>query len=76
MAAQLMLGTDCVTELVEQYRHNAEKCLELAQTSNDPDSKRALLGMANAWLKLAEQRVRNSETPRPNADPSDDAVEC
>ena len=44
------------------YRLNAEKCLELANTFNDPESKRALLVMANAWLMLAAQRNKNSET--------------
>jgi hypothetical protein len=47
---------------LERYRLNAESCLELAQTFTDPESKRSLLGMANAWLKLAEQHVKNSET--------------
>jgi hypothetical protein len=51
-----------VTELVEQYRRNAEKCLELAQRSNEPETKRSLVAMANAWLALAAQRVKNIET--------------
>jgi hypothetical protein len=45
-----------VTELVERYRLNAEKCLQLAQTFNDLEAKRGLLVMANAWLMLAAQR--------------------
>jgi hypothetical protein len=49
-------------ERLERYRLNAEKCLALAQTFNDRESKRAMLGMANAWLTLAEQHVKNSET--------------
>jgi hypothetical protein len=49
-------------ERLERYRLNAEKCLTLAQTINDHESKHALLGMANAWLTLAEQHVKNSET--------------
>lgn len=47
---------------LERYRQNAESCLELAQTFTDPENKRALLGMANAWLTLAEQHLKNSET--------------
>jgi hypothetical protein len=41
---------------------NAEKCLELAQTFNDPERKRIMLGMANVWLTLAEQHLWNSKT--------------
>ena len=61
-----------------QYRLNAEKCLELATTFSDPESKRALLVMANAWLMLAAQRSKNSETilvyqtPTPRRTPPDD----
>jgi hypothetical protein len=49
-------------ERLERYRRNAEKCLELAQTFNDQDRKRIMVGMANAWLTLAEQHLRNSES--------------
>ncbi len=49
-------------ERVARYRLNAEKCLELASTFSDPERKRALLVMANAWLMLAEQSRKNSET--------------
>ena len=44
------------------YRLSAEKCLELAHTIKDLESKRTLLGMANAWLTLAEQHLRNRDT--------------
>jgi hypothetical protein len=47
-----------VTELLERYRRNAEKCLQLAQSFNDPEAKRSLLVMANAWLTLAAQREK------------------
>ncbi len=56
-----------MTELLERYRLNAEKCLELAQTSNNLEAKRSLLVMANAWLMLAAQRKKNIETARANA---------
>ena len=46
---------------LERYRQNAEKCFELAQRFNDLESKRSLLAMANAWLKLAEQDRKNSK---------------
>ena len=49
-------------ERVEQYRLNADKCLELAETFKDPDAKRTMFAMADAWLTLAGQRVKNIET--------------
>jgi hypothetical protein len=47
---------------LDRYRLNAEKCLELAQTFNDQERKRIMLRMADAWLTLAEQHLKNSET--------------
>ena len=47
---------------MQTYRLNAEKCLELAQSSNDRERRLALLGMVNAWLTLAERHLRNQET--------------
>jgi hypothetical protein len=58
-------------ERLERYRLNA-------QTFSDPQSKRTLIGMANTWLKLAEQHLKNRETtlvyetPRPRLKTSDD----
>jgi hypothetical protein len=65
-------------ERLERYRLNAEKCLALAQTFGDPQSKRTLIGRANTWLKLAEQHLKNRETtlvyetPTPRLKTSDD----
>jgi hypothetical protein len=56
-----------VTERTSWYRANAEKCLSLAQRFRDPESRRALLAMANAWLAMAEQRSNRSE-PAPVSD--------
>ena len=50
----------------------------LAHTFNDHQSKRTLIEMANTWLKLAEQHLKNSETtlvyetPTPRLKASDD----
>lgn len=52
-----------MTERINWYRANAEKCLSLAHRCRDPQSKRALLAMANAWLALAEQSAQNSKAP-------------
>jgi hypothetical protein len=49
-------------ERLVRYRQNAEKCLALAESFNDPESKRALVAMANAWLMLTEQHLKNSKT--------------
>jgi hypothetical protein len=49
-------------ERLERYRLNAEKCLKLAHTFNDRERRRVMLGMANAWLTLAERHLKNSET--------------
>ncbi len=61
-------------ERADQYRLNADKCLELAESFKDPDAKRTLFAMAAAWLTLAGQRVKNIETaglftpgPKPRA---------
>ena len=57
----LIGGIGRMTARVEQYRLNAAKCLNLADRSSDPESKRSLLAMANAWLMLAAQRAKNIE---------------
>jgi hypothetical protein len=49
-------------ERIEQYRLYADKCLELAESFKDPDAKRTMFAMADAWRTLAAQRVKNIET--------------
>jgi hypothetical protein len=57
------------------YRLNAEPCLQLARSFSDRECRLIMLGMANAWLTLAEQHLKNSgtvlvyETP-PNEPPN------
>jgi hypothetical protein len=58
-----------VTELVERYRRNAEKCLQLGQNFKELEAKRALLVMANAWLMLAAQRQKYIDTTPGNEPP-------
>ena len=55
------MGIRRVTELIERYRRNAERCLRLVQDFSDLEAKRSLLAMANAWLMLAVQRAKNIE---------------
>ncbi len=64
-----------MTELVERYRLNAEKCYELAQKFKDPDAKRSMLAMGDAWLMLAA-RVKHVEPILSGTNPTspDDAA--
>ncbi len=68
-AALRAVGTGRMPERVDQYRRNADKCLELADTFKDPDAKRIMFAMADAWLTLAAQRVKNIETIDPLLSP-------
>jgi putative IMPACT (imprinted ancient) family translation regulator len=49
-------------ELVAAYRLHSAQCTEIAQRSRDPEIKLTLLTMAQAWLTLADQAIKNSET--------------
>jgi hypothetical protein len=44
------------------YRLHAAHCVELAERISDAEGRLALLSMAQSWLALAEQAVKNSET--------------
>jgi hypothetical protein len=46
----------------EVYRVHAATCIMLAQKTDDPHSKLALLDMARSWLALANQNDKNSQT--------------
>jgi len=45
------------------YRHHAAKCIDLARSLTDSESRLALLDMARSWRMLADQADKNSETP-------------
>ena len=49
-------------ELVAAYRLRSAQCTEIAQRSGDPEIKLALLTISKAWLTLADQAIKNSET--------------
>jgi hypothetical protein len=51
-----------VSEAVAAYRLHSAQCAEIAQRSQDPEVKLSLLTMAQAWLMLADQAMKNSET--------------
>jgi hypothetical protein len=44
------------------YRVHAAQCIQLAQKTDDPDAKLALLDMARSWLALVNQNDKNSQT--------------
>jgi hypothetical protein len=44
------------------YRDNAKECLRVANAVTNPSTRASLLQMAQAWLKLYDQALRNSET--------------
>ncbi len=46
----------------DRYRALALDCTRLAGAIGDPQSRLALLEMAQAWLKLADQAQKNSQT--------------
>jgi hypothetical protein len=59
----------------EEYRRHAALCLKLANEVTDQRGRSALIDMASAWIRLAEQAEKNStldivyETP-PKKPPS------
>jgi hypothetical protein len=46
----------------DEYCKAALDCVELADASHDPQSRMALLEMAQMWTRLADQAVKNSKT--------------
>jgi hypothetical protein len=46
----------------EVYRVHAAQCIQLAQKTDDSEAKLGLLDMARAWLDLANQNDKNSQT--------------
>jgi hypothetical protein len=49
-------------ENLATYRLHAAHCMEIAANTADIKNKLTLLDMARAWLLLAEQAEKNSET--------------
>jgi hypothetical protein len=46
----------------DEYKRHAAECLRAASEVNDPKQRAALLEMAQAWARLAEQAVKNNQT--------------
>jgi hypothetical protein len=43
----------------DDYRRNAFDCIRWAQTAANPRDKAMLVGMAQTWVRLAEQAEKN-----------------
>jgi hypothetical protein len=56
----------------QQYRRHAAECLEIAESTGNPQIKSGLIAMAQSWLDLALQAEKNLntalvyETPEPH----------
>lgn len=46
----------------EEYRRQAAECLRIAETLPGSQDRGLLIVMAHAWLQLARQAEKNSET--------------
>ena len=49
-----MRGAKFVRSSAEEYRRYAQQCLEIAPTFQDEEARATLVGLAQAWLRLAE----------------------
>jgi hypothetical protein len=52
---------------VESLHEQAGECLRLADGAQSSEQRMLLIGMAHAWLALAEQRERLVAIPAANA---------
>jgi len=46
----------------EEYRKRAQSCIEIFSSLMQEEHKLEVLGMAKAWLRLAEQAEKNRQT--------------
>jgi hypothetical protein len=58
----VIVGILCSDGVLATYQLHAADRIQIAQGMTDPKSRVSLLAMAQSWLKLAEQAVKNSET--------------
>ena len=50
---------------VDAYIEHAANCIRTAQETKDTESRLSLLGMAQAWLRLAEHSQRSERSADP-----------
>ena len=48
----------------DDYRRFAQECLELARTSDSPQTRAVLLKMAQVWLRLANPAGNGDKEPQ------------
>ena len=46
---------------LDSYRRAASDCLQLAEVTRDPKSRLVLVQIAQMWLDLADQAVKNRQ---------------
>jgi hypothetical protein len=51
----------------EQYRWFAARCLEIARTTLDPQTRAAMLQMAQVWSRLADENNVAGDEPPPGS---------
>jgi hypothetical protein len=44
----------------EQYRRNASECIAITAFFGDPRQRAAILALAEAWTRLAQQAEKNA----------------
>jgi hypothetical protein len=49
----------------DQYRRNASECVAVTAFFIDPQQRAAILALAEAWNRLAEQAEKNEQTVLP-----------
>ena len=50
-----------MTSRAEEYRRYTRQCLEIAPTFQDEEARATLLGLAQAWLRLAHLALANRQ---------------
>jgi len=54
-------GAKFVTNRAEEYRRHARQCVAIAPTFQDQEARATLLGLAQAWLRLAHLALANRQ---------------
>jgi len=47
---------------LDSYRRAALDCLQLAEATSDPKSRSVLVHIAQMWVDLADQALKNAQT--------------
>jgi hypothetical protein len=55
------MGGEFVTSRAEEYRRYARQCSEIAPTFQDEEARATLVGLAQAWSRLAHLALANRQ---------------